>query len=442
MFINIETTKIASRWTERICDWVADFSLESGLRTGSTCCACISVRTATRFHFRISTGHLLCHDPPSMDIPIEFQRHFAGILRYWERCRDREHGGFHHTIDATGTVTPTPHKIVLIQARLLYNYAEGVKAGLEFCREPADHLYDFLTSTLRTPGGWYTSLVDGALHVPEGLDTYMNLFVVIAMARYAQAAGRAEARAEAWRLFRLIEEKTIPGDLRTDGVLGCWGSDARPFAPMGTYAGNNVLHYLEALDCLRDAGLQTELGNRVFDVREFFLARILDPQDFITYDAFPDGFQEPDRRPGTYASLAHGLEWFGFFREWPGAELPAATEQAILDKAIQCALQPDGHFMDQFYLPERRCAGAASFWTQAEAVKGFGLAARCRGAPYGEAFRRTAEFYFAKFLDADGGVFSAVDRNGVVTGRMKGHRWKADYHSLRMCVEGMQHASA
>ena len=372
----------------------------------------------------------------------EFQRHFEGILRYWERCQDHEIGGCHHLIDSTGTVIPTPNRVILIQARQLYNYAEGIRAGYDFCREHAAHLYDFMTGRLRTPGGWYASLIDGALQAEQALDTYMNLVVVLALARYAQASGCADVRAEAWRLFRLVEEKTIPGDLRRDGVLGGWGDGGRGFPPMGMFAGNNVLHYLEALICLRDAGLEAALGDRVFAVRDFFLARILDPVEFVTPDNFRDGFHNPDRRPGAYVSLAHGLEWFGFFREWPGAELPEATERALLDKALQNAVQPDGAFVDQFYLTERRCAGGASFWTQSEAVKAFGLGARLFGEPYGDAFRRTADFYFSKFLDADGGVFSAVDRNGVATSRMKGHAWKADYHSLRMCVEGKLHENA
>ena len=377
-----------------------------------------------------------------MDPKNDFHGHFKGILRYWERCRDRERGGFHHLIDSTGTVIPTPNRVVLIQARQLYNYAEGIRAGFDFCRDHAAHLYDFLTSSLRTPGGWYTSLADGKLASPGGLDTYMNLFVVLAMARYAQAADRADVRAEAWRLFRLVEEKTIAGSLRADGVLGCWGEGERGFPPMGKFAGNNVLHYLEALVCLRDAGLEAQLGDRVFAVRDFFLARILDPAETVTFDAFRGGFHDPDRRPGAYASLAHGLEWFGFFREWPGAELPEAVERALLDKALQNAVQPNGAFADQFYLTERQCAGHASFWTQSEAVKAFCVAARLYGEPYGDAFRRTADFYFTKFLDSDGGVFSSVDRNGVATSRMKGHAWKADYHSLRMCVEGMKNEPA
>ncbi len=368
----------------------------------------------------------------------DFPGHFEGILRYWERARDRQQGGFHHLIDSTGTVVPMDQRIILIQARLLYNYAEGIRAGFDFCGDHAAHLYDFLTDSLRTPGGAYTSRLEGRLFAPAGLDTYMNLFVVLAMARFAQATDRADVRDEAWRLFRLVEDKTIVGDLRANGVLGCWGEGERGFAPIGKFAGNNVLHYLEAVVCLRDAGLAAQLGDRVFAVRDFFLARILDPAETVTLDAFRAGFHDPDRRPGAYASLAHGLEWFGFFREWPGAELPESIERALLDKALQNAVQENGAFVDQFYLTERRCAGAASFWTQSEAVKAFGLAARLFGEPYGDAFRRTAAFYFAKFLDADGGVFSAVDRNGVAVSRMKGHAWKADYHSLRMCAEGMR----
>ena len=373
-----------------------------------------------------------------MTTPLRFHSHFEGILRYWERCRDPQNGGFHHLIDSTGTLLPSSNRVLLIQARLLYNYAEGLRAGFSFCHEQADHLYTFLTTSLRTPGGWYTSFMDGQLFSPAGLDTYMNLFVVIGMARFAQASGRADVREEAWRLFRLIEEKTIQGPLHTDGVLGCWGEGDRGFAPIGKVAGNNVLHYLEAILCLRDAGFEAQLGRRMKDVRTFFLSRILDPTEFVTYDAFRDGFQDPDRKPGAYASMAHGLEWFGFFREWPGAELPETVERALLDKALHNAVQPNGNFTDQFFLTERQAAGGASFWTQSEAVKAFSLGARLFGEPYGDAFQRTADFYFSKFLDTDGGVFSSVDRNGVATSRMKGHAWKADYHSLRMCVEGKQ----
>ena len=370
---------------------------------------------------------------------MNFHSHFESILRYWERCRDRKAGGFHHLIDSTGTVLPGPDRVLLIQARLLYNYAEGLLSGLSFCREPADHLYDYLTSSLRTPGGAYTSILAGRLFSPDGLDTYMNLFVVIGMARHAQATGRADVREEAWRLFRLIEEKTISGDLRAEGVLGCHGEGERGFAPIGKFAGNNVLHYLEAILCLRDAGLEARLGDRVREVREFFLSRIFHPTEHVTFDAFRAGFHDPDLRPGAYASMAHGLEWFGFFREWPGAELPESVERALLDKALRHAVQPNGSFVDQFFLTERQAAGGASFWTQSEAVKAFCLGQRLFGEPYGDAFRRTAEFYFSKFLDSDGGVFSSVDRNGVATSRMKGHAWKADYHSLRMCVEGKKH---
>lgn len=371
-----------------------------------------------------------------------FREHFEGILHFWERARDRERGGFHHLIDASGTVIPGNNKVILIQARLLYNYAEGLLAGLDFCQEPAGALYDFISGSMRTPGGWYTSITEGRLFSPAGLDTYMNLFVVLAMARYAQATGRADVREEAWRLLEVVEGKTVIGQDPRNGLLGCWGEGERGFAPIGRFAGNNVLHYLEALICLREAGLESRLGARVGAVRDFFLARILSRTELVTYDAFLEGFDNPDRRPGAYVSQAHGLEWFGFFRAWPGAELPREVERGLLDTALHNALQPDGNFTDAFFLTEQQCAGTASFWTQSEAVKAFCLAQRLYGAPYDDAFQRTADYYFTRFLDRDGGVFSSVDRNGVATSRMKGHAWKADYHSLRMCVEAMKDAPA
>lgn len=162
-----------------------------------------------------------------------FAQHRESILRYWERARDNQEGGFHAWILPDGTLWKHRARSAMIHGRLLYNYSEGMLAGLEFCAGHAAHIYDYVTRQLRTPGGWYAGMYEGELRGAEVLDTYDNLFVVIGMARYAQASGRADVSAEVWRLFRLIEDIAIKGDLARDGVVG--GSRGRSVGALSAH---------------------------------------------------------------------------------------------------------------------------------------------------------------------------------------------------------------
>ncbi len=372
-----------------------------------------------------------------MTVPTrtQFVKHRENILRFWERAYDTERGGFYSWITPAGKVWRRNHLSLLIQARLLYNYAEGMRAGLSFARQYAESLYACMTSRMQTPGGWYTGLYDGNLTHPEVLDTYTNLFVVIGMARYRQAGGPAAVGDEAWRLFTCIEDKTISGDLAENGVVGHMGAHGRRISSREQFSGNINLHYLEALARLTDAGIGGDLRARVEAMRAFFLRYILDSEKMLTYDRFQEGFDNPWIEPGAYVSLGHALEWIDFFRNFDGLQLDESVERGIMDRTIERAVRDDGLFEDSYYLTEQRCAGGAEFWPQVEAVKTFNLAASVYGAPYDEVARKLGAYYFDHFVDGDGGVFSEIDRNGVVTSRFKGGYWKCDYHSMRMCVD-------
>jgi mannose/cellobiose epimerase-like protein (N-acyl-D-glucosamine 2-epimerase family) len=373
---------------------------------------------------------------PSTAVTLQrFVQHREAILRYWARARDDAGGGFYSWIGPAGDVWHRDHRPLLIQARLLYNYAEGMRAGLDFAAGHAGFLYDFLTTRLRTLGGWYSSWHDGKLRNPEVLDAYDNLFVVIGMARYAQASGRADVLDEAWRVFQLVEQQTVPADLAHCGVVGVMGASFRWGAPEAGCIGNLDLHYLEALVCLRDAGLAVDLTPRVAGMRTFFLAKILEPKLFLTFDRFDGSYDRPVRSPGSNVSLGHGLEWIDFFRCFEALALDKAVELGILGVAVRQGVRRNGAFEDSFYLSDGRCAGGAEFWPTVESIKTMNLAYTVYGAPYDEVCRRLAGFYFRYFVDSDGAVFTEVDRNGVATNRTKGGFWKCDYHTMRMCMD-------
>jgi mannobiose 2-epimerase len=294
---------------------------------------------------------------------------------------------------------------------------------------------------MQAPGGWYCSERRGELRSPEMLVTYDNLFVVIGMARYAQATGRKDVLGEAWRLFELIEEKTVVGELSENGVNGAWSQSAGrgddPYSPH-QYSGNTVLHYLEALSCLAAAGIGTDLSGRVKGIRALFTKYFVSESPFCVHGYFGDSFADPYTGVGASFSLGHALEWIDFFRCFPGLELPGSVERKILDFAIAAGVQPNGLFMDNYYINEQGSAGECEFWPQVEAAKTFNLACSVYGEPYGEVFRKMARCYFDLWVDDDGGVFHSIDRNGIVIERRKGDHWKCDYHSMRLCVEVLE----
>jgi len=363
-----------------------------------------------------------------------YHDHVIKLLRYWERAKDNENGGFHSWIRPDGRVHEHRFKSLLIQSRLLYNYSEGIRLGAAFAEPYAAELYDFITQRLKRPDGWYASYRENNLYPSTLFDAYANLFVVIGMARYAHATGRSGVKEEAIQLFNLIEKHTIGNDVSETGVTGDLREIEYERASVHPYAGNLNLHYLEALICLFEAGFRENYEAKIRAIRQFFLNKVLNREFMVTYDRYKKSYDIPRTEPGTIASMGHSVEWIDFFRCIPGFELDEAMERGILDSAIERCIQPDGLFQDQFFFGDNRTAGGATFWPQVEAIKMFYRAAHIYGSPYDEHFWRMNNFYFDHFIDSDTGIFTHIDRNGVILNRYKGNGWKCDYHSIRMCV--------
>lgn len=367
----------------------------------------------------------------------DFAAHLLDLLRYWEHARDPR-GGFHTWRKPDGAIASRSHQSLVMQSRLLYNYAEGQHCGHAFCAPIAEAQYQFVRERMRVPDGWYASLHEDALLTPATLDSYANLFVVIGLARYARAARRADVLEEAERLLQLIEARTIAGDFSRDGMVS-WSGAGRPrWGGPSQHSADTILHYLEALVCLRDAGTHLDVDARAAATRMLFMDRIFDADRLLVHGGFDGGFNRPEMGPGVAKSLGHGLEWIDFFRCFPALALDESVERGLLEKALTHGVGADGHFMNDYYVHECRTAGPGVFWPHVEAIKTLNLAYSVYGAPYDHYFRLLARYYFDHYVDSNGGVFSEIDRNGVVTNRWKGSMWKCDYHSVRMCLDVME----
>ncbi|MFW5830425.1 MAG: AGE family epimerase/isomerase [Planctomycetota bacterium] len=367
------------------------------------------------------------------------QQHFHALIDFWGSKRIPDHPGFHSLFDHQARNILPQLENVLMQGRLLYVFAEGIRAGHEQASEHARYLLALLPERYRNDRGWYCSRYDGSFCNPHILDSYSNLFVVMGLARYHQATGDAWAGMEAWRLFRCIETVCSNGALADGGILGHNDEADRliGYFKSGTcmpkYSGNVLLHYLECLARLQDAGLGEDLAQRAQQLRALFLRHTYCQDHGCTVDYYDGGWDRYDlHRTGQ---LGHTMEWVDFFSSFPEARLPEALERRILDDAVRLGLRANGIFQSNYYFRQRCCGGLTDFWMQPEATKVFNMAAGWYGEPYAEAALRCWRAYREFFIAPDGGVYYQIDGDGVIVNEIKGSAWKCDFHAIRMLAD-------
>ncbi len=377
----------------------------------------------------------------------QVQQHFEGILANWSKRWNNEHGGFDCYVRDDGSLSrPGERRPLVMQARLLYNFSEGILHGYKDYAALAAQAYAYMVQEMRVEQGWYKSLGasrdrrDAEHFQAHVLNAYDNLFVVIAFAIYSRASQRAEVGVEALRLFSLINELCGEDDLSVNGIRAHY-RDVGAESPSnserwgGHYSGNVMLHYLEAVVNLEESGLGAENRQLIAALRTLFLTAIYDEERGVVHDYFKGSFAEPHASRGARTSQGHALEWIDFFRVVDGTALSEQVERNLLDSVAQRAIAETGLFVNMYFYQEAQSAGSVDFWGQSESIKTYNLATSIYGYPYAEYGRNLMAAYFKYFVDSDQGVFMSCDRNGVVMSRRKGDAWKCDYHSVRMCID-------
>ena len=366
--------------------------------------------------------------------------HLSGILQNWSQRWDVDDGGFHCSVRANGDLYRRgDYRALLIHARLLYNFSEGMLHGFDYS-DIAAQTFRYLLDTLQTEQGWFQSIGRSPWQrgggTRPGLNAYNNLFVVIAFAKYFKATQSEQAAEAALSLFDLINDRCRGDNLAENGIIAYWDPESESEqSSRYKYSGNTMLHYLEALVQLADVKIGDDVPQRLTDMRTLFLNCIYDEERAVAHDYFDGSFAQP-YTDGGHTSQGHALEWIDFFRAIDGYALPEAVERNLLDSIAERAIDSETSlFVNMYYYNEAKSAGAVDFWGQPEAVKTYNLATQVYGNDYAEIGQRLLQAYFGYLVDEDQGVFYELDRNGVVTERRKGSSWKCDYHSLRMCVD-------
>ncbi len=213
-----------------------------------------------------------------------------GILPYWlSRAVDERHGGFVGRIDEDDVPHPDAPKGAVLNARILWTFSAAARAlgdtpGAARYRAAADRALRFVRECLVDPvyGGVYWMVdADGAPRDARK-HVYAQAFAIYALSEHHRATGADESLREAVALFDLVERHAHDAEHGgyEEAFTREWGRlddvrlsevDADARKSMNTH-----LHVLEAYAALYRVWPDPRLRDRLAEVVERFLDRIVD----------------------------------------------------------------------------------------------------------------------------------------------------------------------
>lgn len=387
--------------------------------------------------------------------PEDFQHHLREINDWWTFMVDWKQGGIFSHVEHYRKKPWKDHKHLLMHVRQLYNYSVGHEHGHAPSEKIARHLRDTLDTVFpEQAGGLYLERLRGD-NDRKILNGYTNAYVVIGLSRFARAFGDPDSARRAWEVYRALDRVLSDTPLSDQGV---WDWKDPATGELAGKSDNANLHRCEAAvnlyralsgtapDLLEShgAGLQRDIR----DFMDFFRNRIARPREGWTVESLDESAQPTPQTAYSMQSLAHGLEWMGFFFESEAhcgvpLSFPEEDLRRLARNILSNGLAPSGAFLNGYVPQYRRGPQMASFWPQVEAPLGSLWAAQRWGEelfPREEAERMLAFYRENLFAPPEhgGGIFSTVSENGVPIHPYRGHRFKCDHHAVRMCEKVLE----
>ena len=374
------------------------------------------------------------------------------ILPFWmKHAPDEQHGGFVGAIENDLTVRAMAPKGVILNARILWTFSRAYRLYQE---QPllwmAERANDYLLRHFWDPdcGGVYWTVDYTGAPADTSKKIYAQAFSLYAFAEYSRASGDHGALQRAVELFRLIESKA--GDRLHGGYVESFARDWSPAQDQRLSevdmdekkSMNTNLHVLEAYTSLASAGADAPVKQRLEELLEVFLARILDPE----MRHFRMFFDEAWNPRSDHISFGHDIE---------GSWLLCEAADALDRRALRRRAEVAAISMARAVLAEARNAdGSLSYeadavgiiddsrdwWPQAEGVVGFLNAFELtEEEPFLQAALDCWDFIDRTMIDRTHGEwYWKVTREGTPDpSRMKVDQWKCPYHNGRMCFEVM-----
>ena len=379
---------------------------------------------------------------------------FGHYLPFWcGPALDQKNGGWMAWLSNDLKPDRTQPKGLIVNARILWAFSAAHQARPEsLYAKMAERAFDFLMNKFwdAQHGGAFWRLDDVGKMIDDSKKTYGQAFYIYALAEFHRAFGNQPALNRAQELFELIERHAH--DAKFGGYLEVcnrdWsaaGADARlSEKDMNEKKSmNNHLHVLEAYTNLYRVWREPCVAERLRELIDIFLARILDARTNHLQHFFNEQWEV---RSDTY-TFGHDIEASWLLCE-AAEELGHAT---LLARVRIIALQMAGAVFNEGYGADgglcyegrdRQIIDAGrEGWPQAEALVGFLNAYQLSGnKTYFAAAEKTWKFIAEHLVDrVHGEWFWRIHPDGQPDNKLpKVSEWKGPYHATRACLETLK----
>ena len=383
---------------------------------------------------------------------------FSHYLPFWcGPALDRERGGWMAWLSNDLQPDRSQPKGLIVNSRILWAFSAVHRVRPEpLFFDLADRAFDFVMNKFWDDqhGGAFWRLDDSGRRLDDSKKIYGQAFYIYALTEFHLAFGSPAALARAKALFELIEHHAH--DAKFGGYIEVCNRD---WSEAGAEARlsdkdmnekksmNNHLHVLEAYTNLFRVWPEPRVAERLRELIELFLTRILDVRTKHLHHFFNEQWQV---RSDTY-TFGHDIEASWLLCE--AAEVLGDTK--LLERVRAIALQMAAAVLDEGFDPRgglcyegrdkniidpgREC------WPQAEAVVGFLNAFELSGNPaFFDAAWRTWKFIETHLVDrVHGEWFWRINPDGQPDQKLpKVSEWKGPYHATRACLETLRRLRA
>jgi mannobiose 2-epimerase len=379
---------------------------------------------------------------------------FGAYLPFWcGPALDTQNGGWLGWLSNDLKPDRSQPKGLIVNTRILWAFSAAYRARPEpVYAEMAARAFDVVMNRFWDAGhgGAFWRLDDAWQILDDSKKTYGQAFYIYALAEFHQAFGSPAALERAGELFDLIERHAH--DAKQGGYIEVcrrdW-SEAGPEARLSDKdlhekkSMNNQLHVLEACTNLHRASQDDRVAERLRELIEVFLARILDARTLHLHHFFNEAWNV---RSDTY-TFGHDIEASWLLCE-AAEELGddslrhrvGRVAARMANTVFQEALGPDGGIA--YEGRDGRIVDAGrECWPQAEALVGFLNAFEISGEEkYFTAALRVWDFIQRHLVDrVHGEWFWRINPDGQPDQTLpKVSEWKGPYHATRACLESLR----
>lgn len=375
------------------------------------------------------------------------------ILPFWlNKMVDHRRGGFLGRIDGHGNPVPDAEKGAVLNARILWAFAAAYRVlGKPEYLEAATRAKNYFVTHFIDPqeGGVFWSLDAQGRPLDTKKQTYALGFAIYGLSEYARATGNEGALQQAKDLYYCIERYAF--DSLNNGYVEALTRNWQPIADMrlsdkdenGSRTMNTHLHILEPYTNLYRVWRTPQLGERIANLIDIFLTRLLNPQTNHLDLFFDDRWQ--GRR--NIQSFGHDIEAVWLLHEAalelndPNVLLRVEHAIKAIAKAADEGLQTDGSMVYERWTDTGKVDSQRQWWVMCECVIGhIDLYQQFGDTAALDIARRCWHYIRQHIVDHEQGEwFWGCDENAHPNlADDKAGFWKCPYHNARMCLEVME----